>query len=306
MPIILSAITFFYSEIGIKWDMFDLHQLKQFICVVENKTISRAALELNITQPALTRSIQNLEYELGVTLFNRYKNRIELNDNGIFIYGYARNILSEARNLENAVRAFDRKNSILHIGSCAPLPLFIKLEDMITELFEEMQIEIEIRPVNDLLEGLNVGTFDLIILPREYPDDNLFNKSIIREQLYAIVDENSDLIKEIREISFKELSGRTILLMPLQGYWNDLVVEKIKNAYFLSQKDIGDYERVVQSSTLISFTSDLIMKAGKILDKRVAIPVTDACAVITYTCTCLKENQKRFERLFAMIDKIES
>ena len=50
--------------------------------IAENKTISKAAKELLISQPALSRSMQRLESDLGVELFDHYKNKIVLNKNG--------------------------------------------------------------------------------------------------------------------------------------------------------------------------------------------------------------------------------
>ena len=48
---------------------FDLNQLRHFLAVVEENTVSAAAEKLNITQPALSRSLMNLESALGVELF---------------------------------------------------------------------------------------------------------------------------------------------------------------------------------------------------------------------------------------------
>ena len=59
--------------------MIELNQLEQLIYIAENKTISKAAKELLISQPALSRSMQRLESDLGVELFDHYKNKIVLN-----------------------------------------------------------------------------------------------------------------------------------------------------------------------------------------------------------------------------------
>ena len=284
--------------------MFELHQLKQFVAIVECKTLSKAAVELNITQPALTRSLQNLEEELGVKLFNRFKNRIEINENGMFTYEYAKKFISMAYDMESAVEEFNRKNSTISIGSCAPLPRFIKLKTIIADIFPEVKVEIEVRPVKILLEGIKDGTYQIIVLPDEPSDQKLDGMPFFQEKLYAILDKNSSLITKQKEISFNELKGQTILLMPLPGYWNDLVSEKVKEAHFLSQENIGDYEKVVQSSTLISFTSDHIMRAKKISDNRVALPVSDKCAEVNYTFVCLHENIRRFEPLFSKLKSL--
>ena len=51
--------------------MIELNQLEQLIYIAENKTISKAAKELLISQPALSRSMQRLESDLGVELFSQ-------------------------------------------------------------------------------------------------------------------------------------------------------------------------------------------------------------------------------------------
>ena len=53
--------------------MFELYQLEQLLAVAEHGTLSNAAEQLHISQPALSRSMQRLEAELQVTLFTRQK-----------------------------------------------------------------------------------------------------------------------------------------------------------------------------------------------------------------------------------------
>ncbi|MGY8003656.1 LysR family transcriptional regulator [Klebsiella pneumoniae] len=53
----------------------ELRQCRYFISVAKLGSISQAALELHIAQPALTRQMQKLEEDLRVTLFNRYARR---------------------------------------------------------------------------------------------------------------------------------------------------------------------------------------------------------------------------------------
>ena len=55
--------------------MLEIMQPEQLIAIAKNRTISKAAEELNLSQPALSRSIQKLERALGVTLFERQKTR---------------------------------------------------------------------------------------------------------------------------------------------------------------------------------------------------------------------------------------
>lgn len=73
--------------------MIEFNQLEHLVSIAKNKTISKAAEELLISQPGLTRSMQRLEDDLGLSLFNRKKNKIELNENGKLAVEFAQKLL---------------------------------------------------------------------------------------------------------------------------------------------------------------------------------------------------------------------
>lgn len=72
----------------------ELQQLRKFIAVAEHKNISRAARELLISQPALSRSIHELEEELGVKLIQRGRFGVELTQEGVLLLDRGRSLLS--------------------------------------------------------------------------------------------------------------------------------------------------------------------------------------------------------------------
>ena len=73
--------------------MIDINLWKELTIFEKYGTLSKAAEELFISQPALSRSMNRLEEEIGVIIFNRSKNKITLNDNGKLAAGYAREII---------------------------------------------------------------------------------------------------------------------------------------------------------------------------------------------------------------------
>lgn len=72
-----------------------LTQLQYFKAVAETGKISLAAKKLFISAPALSIAIANLETELGVKLFDRNNNRIQLNEQGKVYLSYVNQILSD-------------------------------------------------------------------------------------------------------------------------------------------------------------------------------------------------------------------
>ena len=123
--------------------MTDL-ELEAFLSVIQNGSLSKAAIELYITQPALSRRIKNLENELGYELFKRGKGKkeVELTSQGELFLPLARKYLSllkEAKQIKNN----DQKETFLlaSIGSVSTyllpsiLQTFLKQNDYIKLCF---------------------------------------------------------------------------------------------------------------------------------------------------------------------------
>ena len=78
--------------------MIELEQLIHLIAFDKYKTLSRAAKELHISQPVLTRSMQKLEETLYLNLFERTKYRMYLNATGLLAVEIAKRIISDKKN----------------------------------------------------------------------------------------------------------------------------------------------------------------------------------------------------------------
>ena len=83
---------------------------------------------------ALSRSMQRLESILQVTLFDRQKNKITLNQNGKLAVDQARRVVQQVHDLVEQVRGFDRSQRTISIGSCAPAPLW-ELVSLVSQLY---------------------------------------------------------------------------------------------------------------------------------------------------------------------------
>lgn len=110
----------------------DIDALLAFVNVVNEKSFSNAAKALHITQPAITKRIQNLEGRLNVQLFERLQREIVLTEAGETLLPHALSILHNFENAQQAIRDIDTKVAgtlrILashHIG-LHRLPLILK------------------------------------------------------------------------------------------------------------------------------------------------------------------------------------
>lgn len=91
-----------------------LLQLESFVAVAEEENLRRAARRLSVSQPPLTRRIQGLEDELGVSLFRRTARGMRLMPAGHSLLPHAREILALAR--------VDRVRALLTATTLDPAP----------------------------------------------------------------------------------------------------------------------------------------------------------------------------------------
>ena len=83
----------------------NLHYLRVFLTVAEHEHITRASEELIISQPAVTKTIQHLEQEVGLELIERHGRRIALTHAGRVLHNYARRVFALEREMEDALAA---------------------------------------------------------------------------------------------------------------------------------------------------------------------------------------------------------
>src|ERR1700751_1305506 len=82
--------------LGILKPAVELRHLRYFVAVAETENVSRAALKLHLSQPALSRQIRDLEDEIGFRLFERTAKSVRLTNAGRAFVDEARAILKQA------------------------------------------------------------------------------------------------------------------------------------------------------------------------------------------------------------------
>ena len=95
-----------------------LQQLKYVVTVAEKGTLSDAAKELFVSQPALTKAIKELEDEMNITIFNRTNKGVIVSLEGDRFLGYARQVLEQTDLLEEE---YKKGNSIYNLSQLARL-----------------------------------------------------------------------------------------------------------------------------------------------------------------------------------------
>ncbi|MGH2346283.1 MAG: LysR family transcriptional regulator [Chloroflexota bacterium] len=157
--------------IGYIKDM-ELHHLRYFVAIAEQLSFSRAANDLEVTQPALSRQIRDLERELGAPLFNREGRRISLTAAGDALLPSARAVLLEAERGRRGVReVLGARGGHLSIGS-SPQTAATVLAPLLRQ-FQDAHPAVDVRILEDgarpLITLLEEGKLDLAVVPLDVP-----------------------------------------------------------------------------------------------------------------------------------------
>jgi len=195
----------------------DLHHLRYFEAVARHGHVTRAAHELHIAQPSLSKQLQVLEDELGVELFDRVGRRLELTDAGRLLLPYARRVLHE---VADARQALEQRANLQHgrvsIGAPPTVGTHLLPHALATfnKRYPGIELELHETGAGRLLELLNEGTVDLAVVP--VPVANVASDVLFTEELVIAVSPSHPLAKQ-RDVAAQALASEGWILFP-HGY----------------------------------------------------------------------------------------
>ena len=269
--------------------MPELNQLSQLVAIADTGTLSKAAEVIHLSQPALTRSIQKLEAEWNVTLFDRQKNRVKLNKTGELAVQYARRILGDMDRMTDAVQSFDRSQRTISIGSCAPAPI-VELMCILPQRFIGMSLSSETVSPELLIPRLRQNRYQIVIINQAVDAADILCREFCTEQLYLTVPPAHPLATRKEGIYAEELAGETMLLYHDLGIWHHFHDTKMSQTEFIVQDRDDAFDALLRTSALPAFATNLTLQRLHRGENRVVIPLLDPEAKITFYCCVLKEH----------------
>ena len=280
--------------------MIELYELRQFAAFGETGTLSEAAEVLHLSQPALSRNMKKIEDDLGITLFERKKNKLALNENGEYVLALVQRLLADADSLTVKARDFDRRHRTISLGACAPAPIW-RLTPLISNLYPHMALQTELDDDRRLLTDLESGVYQLVVV-HAVPEGAQFHfRECGRESLMFSLPENHRFAGR-ESLTFAEMNGESMLLFSEIGFWDFVRSEKMPDSRFVTQSDRVSFAELVLASSLPSFASDVAVRHFlETPEGRVNVPISDPEATVTYYLVCKKEKRKDFAGLFSAL-----
>ncbi|PBB93352.1 LysR family transcriptional regulator [Mesorhizobium sp. WSM3864] len=193
--------------------MLDLRQIRYFVAVAEAGNVGRAAEQLHISQSPLSRQIMQLEEQLGVTLFERSKQRVHLNAEGRAFLTEARALLVNAARLEELGRklasgatgslAIGYVEGAVHAGLIAAMLREFRRER------PDFHLQLRSRRTAAQFEDLRQRVLDLgfVYAPAPQGDPDIESMLVRREPLVLAIPEGDPLV-DASDIRPRHLDAR--------------------------------------------------------------------------------------------------
>lgn len=233
----------------------DPRKLLYFATIVEQGSLAKAGRHLGVSQPALSKSMDRLEGELGFKLMERSAAGIVPTASGELIYTHARLIRDEMNLASARVKGSEGNSSVVTFAtlpslSSSVIPLAVarwkeRYPEVLVRVFEKVQVE--------LLLGLLRGEYDFIVGQTEFFDvvlDGLKQRVLFRDRLCVFARPKHSLFMK-KKLVWADLA-KFPWVSPMVGWSQRTVLEKL-----VASENIESPQQLVECGS-IDFTKSLV------------------------------------------------
>jgi DNA-binding transcriptional LysR family regulator len=198
---------------GIEYAAMELRHVRYFLAVAEHLNFSKAAQQLHIAQPPLSRQIRQLEDELGVDLFVRTKHRVQLTKPGRVFLDEGRKLVMQAGHATEAARHAQKGESgIVRIGIASGLGGVVgKAVADHCRRFPTINIECKDIFSSVQNENLHKGEVDVGFLRPPVDQVNLDCELLFEEEFVVILPKTHRLAKR-KSLRLKEVADEPLIV----------------------------------------------------------------------------------------------
>jgi DNA-binding transcriptional LysR family regulator len=246
-----------------------LRQLRYFAALAEELHFGRAASRLSISQPSLTRQIQNLEKVVGARLVERTQRAVLLTEAGAAFAERARVTLQHhEHSLETARNVAARRGESLAIGfeCCAPYHDFPEVVKQFIARYPRTRLSSFQMAGSEQAEALTCRQIDAGFLHPPIPDDESFVFEEVGEDRFIVAMPSSHRLASRKNVRCSDLAGEKFVLYP-------------------RALAPGCYDAVQQICRAAGFTPDIAHESNEISVSLSLIPVA---GVVTLYPACVR------------------
>lgn len=249
--------------------MLSLQHLKTFLTVVRFRSFTRAAIELQLTQPAVSAHIAALESSLGTPLFNRTGRRIILTDAGRIAEKYARSVLEQIDTMKSEIDDLQGLHGgTISIGASRIIGVYMMPRILMAfrDRFPDIEMQISIHSAHTIRQQVEDNCFDLAIVGEGDPIDSpaVGVKAIGEDRLVIVAPPNHRLAGQ-KFVTSKDLKKEVFIMQgrltaSLQSLKSQLTRIGFNFNSTLTMDDAGAIKRAVAEGAGLAILSSAVVE----------------------------------------------
>jgi DNA-binding transcriptional LysR family regulator len=188
----------------------EIRTLKYFLAVAREENMTRAAEQLHVTQPTLSKALKSLEDELDKKLFTRHSFSIRLTDEGVLLRERAEDLISMADKIEKEFLSLDDITGgelFLGLAESYQIARVANAIKALKERYPKLQYHIISGDTEQVADKLQKGLLDFVVLAED-PDPRKYDFIPFPEaDVWGLVFPADDLLAAKNQISLSDLIG---------------------------------------------------------------------------------------------------
>ena len=215
----------------------EIRVLKYFVTVAEIGNITKAANSMHLTQPTLSRQLQELEKELGQKLFVRGAKNITLTPEGLVLKKRAEEILTLVEKTENEFSSIkDEIAGDIYIGSgeTKSIKLVADVMKQLNKTYPKIKFHIVSGDSEDLSEKLEKGLLDFCIFIEPYIPEKYNYVNLGEKDVWGLLLRKDDPLAKKKDINIDDLMDLPILISRQaikKSFERNAILEWFKDKY---------------------------------------------------------------------------
>lgn len=244
----------------------EIRTLRYFLAVAREENMSKAAENLHVTQPTLSKALRSLEDELGKKLFTRHSFSIRLTDEGILLRDRAADLIEMADKIENDFISLDDiEGGDIYFGLAESYQISYLAKEIASfkEKYPNLHYHITSGDTDQVIEKLDKGLLDFAVLA-ETPDYHKYEAiPFPKSDIWGLIVHKSSPLAKKKTINVKDLIGLPLFCSE-QG-WN----HEIKNwsgKYFDQLKLEGSFRLSYNGSLFVKEKLGYLLTFDKLVN----------------------------------------
>ena len=210
----------------------NLHHLRIFHAVAQRRSITAAAADLLLSQPAISLQLKALEKQLGLPLFERGGPKLRLTHAGEVLHRAAVSILSAQDEAERAIlelRDGTKGRLILGAGTTGGMYVLPRILQEYKRLWPETEILLQIGTTDQILEKLLQNVLDMGFVGGPIEDRRFVVEPLCADELVLIAAPSHPIVS-LAKVTLKDLGGMPFIVPEAASRTRQLVERKLRDA----------------------------------------------------------------------------